>query len=194
MGSEIEVELKIRISDRSDIEKRLAKQGAQEIKSQTQFDLYLDRSFSSFSKTDEALRIRKRLPIETGTENIPITGPVEITYKGPKLDKFSKTRLEYTIPFEDAQSIIQLFEHLGFTSRLTVIKKRVYYKIGDNVISIDDVKNLGLFVEIEQVVTSKSEITSAREKLFDMSRSLGLDPSTSIISSYLELLLSQESA
>jgi adenylate cyclase class 2 len=193
MGTEIEVELKLPISDRSNIETQLATHGATEIKSQTQFDLYLDRPFSSFSQTDEALRVRKRMPIETDIEDQSITGPVEITYKGPKLDKLSKTRLEYTIQFDDAQAILQLFEHLGFKPRLTVIKKRVYYKLGDNVISIDDVKNLGLFVEIEQVVVSESDIESTREQLFDVSRSLGLDPSTSLIASYLELLISKES-
>jgi adenylate cyclase class 2 len=59
------------------------------------------------------------------------------------------------------------------------------------VISIDDVEDLGVFVEIERVVSTESEIESVRNELFKLADSLGLDPTQSIRESYLELLLAQ---
>ncbi len=191
MGLEIEVELKIPSPDWNSVVTKLLDLGARETKSQLQYDAYLDRPYKSFADTDEALRLRKRLPIDTMIhDDYIIKGPAEITYKGPKIDSLSKTRVEHTIHVEDAQKTLVLFEHLGFRHVLTVVKKRVYYLLHDFVISIDDVKELGVYVELEQVVESESMISSVRDRLFEVARSLGLRPEESIRESYLELLLS----
>ncbi len=194
MPSEIEVELKLPSPDPDRVRLKLHEIGAEETKSQLQYDLYLDRPVSSFADTDEALRLRRRLPFTSTTDEISaLSGPGEITYKGPKLDDLSKTRVEHTIPVESVQQVLLLFEHLGFKHVLTVKKRRVYYEIDEIVISIDEVADLGTYVELEIVVTSEDKIASNRERLFKKAREIGLNPEDSIMKSYLELLLSSKS-
>jgi len=67
------------------------------------------------------------------------------------------------------------------------VKTRSFYDVGGITVSIDDVVDVGLFLELERVVYEESEIEPARESIFEVVRKLGLDPSKAIRTSYLEL-------
>ena len=82
----IEVEVKAKIDNFEDMEKKLENLGAIKSKKEFQEDIYFNSPIVDFAKTDEALRIRTTK--ENNEKNI------FITYKGPKIDSKSKTREE----------------------------------------------------------------------------------------------------
>ncbi|AAL81983.1 adenylate cyclase [Pyrococcus furiosus DSM 3638] len=143
-------------------------------------DIYYQHPCRDFSKTDEALRIRiKRF-----------NGHFEafLTYKGPKIDERSKTRLEIEVEIDDVDKYSQLLELLGFREILTITKTREKYYVEKGVtITLDDVEGLGKFVEIETLVKNEEEIPQAVEKLEAILREIGVEQFER--RSYLELLV-----
>ncbi len=133
-----------------------------------QEDIYFSHPCRNFSRTDEALRLRK-------------TGDIWcMTYKGPKLDGVSKTREEMEIRISpDARSIL---ERLGFSEVGRVVKERRMFRKGDVLLCLDDVVGLGEFIELESISHDKKALPA----LLGILSHLGLESETR---SYLELLL-----
>jgi adenylate cyclase class 2 len=151
-----------------------------------QKDLYFQNPIKDFSQTDEALRIRE-IQIKNGKQL------VEITYKGPKIGSELKIREELTIKTGDIREAIQLFKKLGFKTVLEVAKTRVNWHYKAFIISLDDIKGLGKFIEIEtQTHDSNSNLAELKEKLTDFTRQLFPQwDGENMRQSYLELLLSK---
>jgi len=131
-------------------------------------DIYFSSPIKNFKETDEALRIRKS------------QGNTILTYKGPKIDKISKSREEIeTFVSGDIKIIL---ERLGFNKFIEIKKKRKLYQYNEFMISIDDVEGLGEYIEVELKYEKKEDVKKI-EHLFDI---LYLDSERR---SYLELLL-----
>ncbi len=180
----IEVELKVSI-DRKDIPKfkdNLEKLGFKLVKRQIEEDLYFNGIDRDFRKTDEALRVRKTVNLDDDKDI-----SYKITYKGPKLDKISKTREEIEVSVDDYNGAIEIFKKLGLKPVRPIKKKRELYKNKDITISIDDVTSVGTFVEFEKVVSNKDETESARNELLNLMKSLNINTDKSIKKSYLEM-------
>src|SRR4029453_19590505 len=77
-----EVELKFPLSDPAEVWARVAGLGVKFGPAVEQVDQYFNHPAREFAVTDEALRLR-----QVGVENC-------VTYKGPKIDKSTKTRQE----------------------------------------------------------------------------------------------------
>lgn len=131
-------------------------------------DVYFSSPIRDFKETDEALRVRY-----SGDKAI-------LTYKGPKLDKISKSREEYEAYVSG--EIEQILQKLGYTKLLNVKKKRKVYLYKDFTISIDAVEELGEFLEVELKSENLQDVKRI-ENLFD---DLFLESERR---SYLELLL-----
>ncbi len=131
-------------------------------------DIYFSSPIKNFKESDEALRIRKS------------EGNTILTYKGPKIDKISKSREEIeTFVSGDIKVIL---ERLGFNKFIEIKKKRKLYRYNEFMISIDDVEGLGEYIEVE-LKSEKKEDVKKIEHLFDI---LYLDSERR---SYLELIL-----
>ena len=175
----IEVEVKAKIDNFEDIEKKLKNLGAIKSKKEYQEDIYFNSPIVDFAKTDEALRIRTT--IENGSDNI------FITYKGPKIDSKSKTREEIEIKIEDSEKCSKIFQHLGFTKVRAVRKNRQYYTYKNFEISLDDVEGLEPYMEIEISLEDGNDYSEAQEKIFELFSKLGITDGFER-TSYLELL------
>ena len=175
----IEVEVKAKIENFKDMEKKLEKLGAIKSKKEFQEDIYFNSPIVDFAKTDEALRIRTTK--EDDNTNI------FITYKGPKIDSKSKTREEIEIGIEDASKCSKIFEHLGFKRVRAVRKNRQYYKYENFEISLDDVEGLNPYMEIEIALDDGSDYNEAQNKIFELFEKLGITDGFER-TSYLELL------
>lgn len=186
-----EVEVKVPINDIGFIEDALERLGALKTNTETQIDIYLNHPCKSFETTDEALRLRRRVNISLEDQDeIDITHPLlEMTYKGPKIDTTTKTRVELSLGIDDIHIAKELLINLGFKEVAVISKKRIFYHINEIVVSIDDVENVGIFLELERVVYSKDTIREARKDIFHLLEELGIDPDNSIRTSYLELFL-----
>ena len=190
MKESIEVEVKIPIENRKSVEEALHRIGAQQMNSETQVDAYFDHPARAFQETDEALRLRSRHPEAEGAQkDNTLPTPYELTYKGPKLESRSKSRVEHSVLISNIDSAWLILESLGFKHVATISKRRVFYTVDSITVSIDDVEDVGLFLELERIVTSRSNMNPALDMIFNLIERLGLDSKSSIRTSYLELFL-----
>ena len=166
----IEVEVKARAQE--DTQEKITAMGAKPLKVENHHDLYFNSPLRDFKVSDEALRIRIK---EEGAR---------LTYKGPKLDQETKSRLEWTVKIDDPVQMEQILLVLGFELSAEVCKRRTKYSFGDIVIALDEVEGLGSFLEVEAVGDIGWEMQ--RTKVLSVLAGLGLGGS--IRSSYLELL------
>jgi len=179
----IEVEVKAKISHPNEIIKRLNTQTTF-LKEIYQEDIYFNAPDRDFKKTDEALRIR----ISSGEDST-------LTYKGPKIGNLiDKTREEISVKIKDQKTlqVIQvILEKIGFQPVAKVLKKRLLFRFNDLYISIDFVKDLGEFIEVEVLVQTQKEIASERSKILNFLEILGVPFEDFERRSYLELLLNK---
>lgn len=191
MLESFEVEVKVPIMSSEEMKQKLLDSGASQLNSEVQVDTYFDHPCRTFQETDEAVRVRTRKPLDDAELDLS-HAPNELTYKGPKIDQKTKTRLEYSVDINDFNAITAILENLGFKSVATVTKKRTFYNLREITISIDDVEHVGLFLELESIVHEKSEVESAKRTIFELLDELGIDPNQSVRESYLELYLDRK--
>ena len=171
----IEVEVKVR-ADHSQVRSVLQKLGAIKIGIENQSDSYFAAPHRDFVKTDEALRIRS------------LDGKAVLTYKGPKLDKVSKTREELETPVDEATTA-KILRALGFSEAGMVRKKREVFRAGEITVCLDAVEGLGEFLEVEIVAEDGKDLETSRGKLFELLKQFGAGEKDSIRTSYLEMVL-----
>ena len=175
----IEVEVKAKIENFEDMEKKLKNLGAIKSKKEYQEDIYFNSPIVDFAKSDEALRIRTTK--ENDTKNI------FITYKGPKLNSKSKTREEIEISIENDEKCSKIFENLGFKKVRTVKKNRQYYTYENFEISLDEIEGLDPYMEIEITLDDGKDYNNAQKRIFELFSKLDIEEGFER-TSYLELL------
>jgi adenylate cyclase class 2 len=82
-------------------------------------------------------------------------------------------------------------DKLSFEQVATVTKHRTFFKLDEITLSVDDVEDVGTFIELEAIASGEEEMTKQRDKIIEMVRQIGLDPIESVRESYLELLLAK---
>ncbi|MGC1273158.1 MAG: class IV adenylate cyclase [Planctomycetaceae bacterium] len=186
-GMGVEVELKFRVADPQGVRDALQRLGGRSADSVEQVDTYFAHPARDFATTDEALRLR--LVGDWGG----------VTYKGPLLDRETKSREETEIAFTggaaDAKRFAHVLERLGFRPVREVRKTRQAWSIAwdqcDVEIAFDDVTGLGTFVELE-TTSSRDGFEMAKQAVLALAEKLDLrDPERR---SYLALLLSSDRA
>lgn len=144
-------------------------------------DDYFNGIDRDFSVTDEAFRIRK----ETKNNNTTTF----VTYKGAKLRQQVKARTELEVSVSDYNTMLGIITSLGFKHVACVEKQRLYYTNGLITASLDTVKSLGSFIELEMLVSKPEDIDPCTINLYDLLDKLNIDKSALTNSSYLEMLL-----
>ncbi|MHA2236530.1 MAG: class IV adenylate cyclase [Candidatus Thorarchaeota archaeon] len=190
MEETFEVEVKVAIDSFEKMEQRILQLGAKKNNKELQIDSYYDHPCRTFQETDEALRVRSRQPLGVN-EPSSSRGLVEFTYKGPIIDKTTKTRIEASTILDESQEISSILEHLDFKLVASVTKNRQFYSLSDITISIDEVEDVGLFMELEIIAKSKN-VDQARNIIFALMEKMGLDPTRTIRASYLELYVKRK--
>ena len=178
----LEVEVKSRLGDARAFSRNLARARARATKALVEEDTYFSHPGRDFSSTDEALRIRR-----AGKQ-------ADLTYKGPKLDRKSKTREEIVIPLDGPDGAARaeaILLRLGFGRVSVVRKRRRVYNLGRFEICVDHVEGLGDFVEIEARGPRKGYARLRDEALALLGRLGAMEPERR---SYLELLLAKKKA
>jgi adenylate cyclase class 2 len=178
----LEIEMKFRVADFAPIKTILAEWRARPDEAVDEADHYFNAPDRDFARTDEALRLRR-----IGANN-------RVTYKGPKQAGPTKTRTEIEVSLENgaeaADDFCRLLTHLGYSAVTIVRKKRLVYHFTTTgfplQICLDDVENLGRFVEVEIVATEENK-DQAQAVLQQMAADLGLENAER--RSYLEMVL-----
>jgi len=165
-----EVEQKYRFGDPERIRRQISLLGAEDSGTVVQVDTYYSHPERDFAATDEALRTRR-----VDEKNF-------ITYKGPKIDATTKTRREIEFEFaagdSGAERCDQLLYALGFRRVAEVSKSRQTSRLQRGAylieIAVDDVQDVGRFVELEIAVDCEPELDGARIAVAALASELGL--------------------
>ncbi len=166
---EIEAKYQVPCENLSIVKEKILSLGGRCFVKQEETDIYYIHPCRNFHETDEALRIRL------------VNGKIEsLTYKGPRKKEDLKIREELIVKLED-DNIMHILDRLGFSPAVIIKKNREYCKLGNSLITIDTVENLGCFIEIEAVDSNPDTVTYIAESL-----DLKGEP---IVKSYVELLL-----
>lgn len=137
-----EIEAKFKVEDFEKVKNKLRELNAVLIGVKKQRDIYFNHSKKdSLRNTPTYLRIR--------TEDDKSF--VAMHYK---LDSYRWEEIETGV--DDGEKIKEIYKNLGFEIDIEVIKIRESYKIPDGEITLDDIKGLGTFIEIE--VKSKDNL------------------------------------
>lgn len=188
-----EVEVKLPITSMESIEEIILQAGGVRLNSETQSDIYFDHPCRSFSVTDESVRLRQRTPLGDSSLSDSGYAPIELTYKGPKIDKKTKTRIEYTADLGSIEPITAILENTGFKRVATIIKQRTFFDIDGITASIDDVIGVGQYIELELIAEGEDSMNAARERILSLLKTMGLDEDDLVRESYLELYLERVS-
>jgi len=82
---------------------------------------------------------------------------------------------EFETEIKDPDKLKNIFSVLNFKKLVTVEKEREVYVYNDELeISLDKVKEIGYFIEIE-VIKDFGNVEITREKLFEFAKNLGID-------------------
>jgi len=178
----LEVEIKFRVADQQAVERALGTLGAKIGAAHDQVDRYYAHPARDFATTDEALRMRLS------------SGAWYVTYKGPKLDRQTKTRREIELPLAGgdagAAQFAELLAALSFRPVLEVRKQRreaqIEWQGAEVTAALDDVAEVGHFIELE-IVSPEAELDANRARVLSLAAHLGLGETER--RSYLELLI-----
>jgi len=103
------------------------------------------------------------------------------------MDEVSKTRKEIEVGVEDSHKVADIFQNLSFRPVATVRKNRTIYALKDLVITLDEVQNVGSFVEIEKEIEEGNDTKEALDEIFATYSKIGIEDGFER-RSYLELM------
>ena len=173
----LEVELKVQVPSLDPIRAQLLSLGAEARGRVHEHDIYYNAPHRDFGSTDEALRVRY-----TGDNAV-------LTYKGAKVPAFGlKAREELNTALEHGEVFETVLQRLGFARAAEVDKWRENFRYNGAAISLDEVDELGTFVEIELI--AEEDDTGAASRIGTIAKEMGVTGEP-ILASYLELLLAK---
>nr|MDO8113813.1 class IV adenylate cyclase [Candidatus Sigynarchaeota archaeon] len=181
----LEIEIKVKILSIEAMASALEKLGAKFDCDLVHEDYYFDKpeKAGSFARTDEALRLRVSRDLTKHIERH------FLTYKGPKVDATTKTRVEIDVGVDDGQKVRAILKAAGFKELIALIKERKSYHFEDISIMLDKVQHLDdPYMEVEIVAENPAMLDATREKLFAFLQKLGIGRDASERKSYLELV------
>jgi adenylate cyclase, class 2 len=179
----IEIEIKVQVEKNvfENFKSYLSK-NAEFIKSSEQSDEYFTPSHRNFVEPAfpfEWLSIRER-------NNHAI-----LNYKHwyPENEEKSTHCDEFEVELSDAENMRKIFNSLNIETMVKVVKKReIYNHKGEFEICLDEVDELGYFIEIE-VKKEFGSIETANKKLIDFATEMGIDVSKRNYRGYPFLLM-----
>ena len=160
-----EIEIKLRVKNLEDIEKRVKEKGYILSDPISQHDVIysLGGSKSEFQSAQEGdIIIRMRYQEDNA----------ELNLKKQRSNEMDN--LEYETEVKDPEAMRQILAILGYQPAVEVKKIRRKGKLGEYEICLDEVEKLGSFVELEKLTYDDADPEAVREELFKTLESLGL--------------------
>jgi adenylate cyclase class 2 len=170
----IEIEAKMRLTDRAAVEARLREVGAHHQGDVVETNTFFDTREGGLKSGDQGLRIR----VIRQPERDEIT---TITHKGPRAHGKLKSRNETEVIIQDARAGAELLGALGYLPVLSFEKRRSRWLLDGCNVELDELPYLGDYCEIEG--DDDDRVLAVRDKL-------GLSGSPLIRASYIAMLMS----
>lgn len=181
-----EIEIKLFVKNLKQLIQDLKTLGFQKEVLKREEDVYFYSRHYDIKKRDEALRIRKSTNLMTNQIK------TQLNFKGPKLDKISMSRKELEIEIENASIMEEILQNLDFGKAAFVCKTRQYMRRNDITACIDQVENLGNFLELEILAESKDQKEKSLKRIEGILENLGYSMEDTTQTSYLSMLMNQE--
>ena len=182
LKKEIEKKFRLENVDKASFIRRLQNLDAKLIDKKKEVDTYFNVAGRDSLTTKECLRVR-----ETDTFD-------EITYKPPtenfQVVKSHFAKRETNVSVNDGKEATALLECIGNTVLVVVDKEREHYSLDECAVTLDSVKDVGLFVEIE---IQADDEESALRKINNVAEKLGLDESMIEVLPYRDVVLNNRS-
>lgn len=156
----MEIEIKATFEDKEEVIKSLKSIGAEQEKTKHQVDEYYNHPVRDTRDTNEYIRLRYKF----GENNGIFAYHVNIS------DGVNK---EFEVPVEDITTFKKILEGLSFPLLGVINKKRETFRFEDFVITLDDVKDIGNFIEIE-LEGEESEIDSKKARCIELLEKLNI--------------------
>jgi len=118
-----------------------------------------------------------------------------ITYKVDKFDNLGKWMYseEEETEIKDFDTAIKIVSLLGLTPLVEINNIKYTYYTKEYEIVLEDVKNLGLFLEVEKLkVGDKEDVTVVKRKIFNFIKSLDIKIGDELNSGKPELMLNKQ--
>jgi len=181
---EIEIKIQITKIQANHIRKILLDLGATKRSFVKEVDIYFTSLFRDFIKTRECLRIREK--------NNKL---LELTYKGKttklmkKEKQFWKTEINIPIKYSSKKDILIFLKLLDFKIVAKVIKDREKFILNNQEITIDKIKGVGWFLEIENTAKNNEEEKEAIKENLDLLVKLKLSKAKIVEEPYRDLVM-----
>ena len=178
----IEVEVKIPIESIEEIEGQLIHNGFKYQKTVVETDTYFTSDYYDMRKHDKALRIRTTENRDTGEMR------AQLGCKGPKLDNISMTRKETEIEIREPEKMKEILKELEFYPAFCRVKKtRSYYSKKRMTAAVDQVENLGSFLELEILVEKEADREKGLEEIKSVMKQIGCGEKKTVRTSYVSI-------
>ncbi len=156
----MEVEIKAICHNLVEIEAILRERGATVMENSHQVDVYLDAPNRDLRQTNEYLRLRFLSGDKRGI----------FAYHRNLSDGVTK---ECEVEISNLRLLKRILSALGFKPLGKIDKKRITYELGNYKISLDDIKGIGKFIEVETECGEK-EAPGGRNLCIGVLESLGI--------------------
>ncbi len=107
----------------------------------------------------------------------------DIYYSNPEINK------EVEFKIDNVNNFLILLKELKFKKLYKKIKKSLIYQTNNLNVEINEVKNLGFFLEIEKIINNQNDIDLAKKEINNIINQFGLKENLET-RSYFELLSS----
>lgn len=175
----VEVEIQARIKNPKDAEKKILKFG-KFVKSRQQKDIYFvtpQKNFFAKYMPDEYLRIR----YEQDKNHL------NYSFLHFKKNGWLNATDEYETLVAKPEVVEMIFKKIGLIPKVTVIKTRKYFDCDNFEVTLDNIKGLGNFMEVEAKKLFGT-VAQTRKKCEDFINSLGIKYEVSKEAGYPRML------
>ena len=160
-----EIEIKLRVRDLDDLEKKLKTKGCSISESISQHDVIYSlksstEEFENSKEGDIIIRIRH------------LRDSAQLNLKQQKSGEMDN--LEYETEVKDPEEMHKILLTLGWSPIIEEKKLRRKGKLGSYEVCLDCVEDLGTFVELEKLTSDDANPEEVKEELFEKLESFGL--------------------
>lgn len=182
----MEIEVKARLKDKDAIMKKLATLGCEFSPVKTQDDMvWVEKTgtLNEFLSNKVFLRIR----IQNGEKVI-------MTAKKPKAlsGDGALVKREHEVVVHSAEEARGILDMLGLKEAVRVVKKRQTCGYKEFEICVDEIENLGSFIEMEKIA-EQEDAEAIQKEMFDFLGTLGILPEDQVKKGYDILMLEKNS-
>ena len=156
-----EIEIKLRVVDFTGVRAALVSAGAQALGTDRELNMFFDRPDKSLRADGAGLRLR------WVWHNQAMEPQALLTWKGRPVSSVMHHRPSLDITVAPPEQMVALLEILGFERTLAFEKLRESWRLNTSRIELDQLPNLGNFVEIEGPTEAAVLVTQGILNLLD---------------------------